>query len=194
MRNFDKDLTKLAYYIGPLLYGLNKYVVDNPSFGLFKNYKLYRITRCSKLEFYKYKLNLGHIICFPSLTSTSYEPINFKPTNLANKVNNIVNKESLLNVKMIFDYKYNKGNISPGIIIGNNKGHDGLSLSKYDEKEVLLFPFIFAKINKIFQEEIKGVNFQVIIMEIIGRKTYLEYKLRDDVQNRVLFSKLENNN
>ena len=193
MRNFDKGLTYLAYYIGPLLYGLNKYVFDNPSFGLFKNYKLYRITQCSKLEFYQYKLNLGHIICFPSLTSTSYEPINFNPTDLANKVNNITNKESLLNLKMIFDYKHNSENISPGIIIGNNKGHDGLPLSKYDEKEVLLFPFTFAKINKIFSEEIKGVNFQVIIFEIIGRKSYLEYKLKDDVQNRVLFSKLEKN-
>ena len=194
MRNFDKGLTNLVYYIGPLLYGLNKYVFDNPSFGLFKNYKLYRIIQCSKLEFYQYKLNLGKIICFPSFTSTSYEPINFNPTNLANKVNNITNKESLFNVKMIFDYEYNPGYISPGIIIGNNKGHDGLPLSNYDEKEVLLFPFTFAKINKIFQEEIKGVKFQVIIFEIIGRKSYLEYKLRDDFQNRVLFSKLEKNN
>ena len=192
MRNFEKGLSYLSYYIGPLLYGLNKFIYDNPSFGLFKNFKLYRIIKCSKLDFYQYKINLGHIICFPSFTSTSYEQIEFQPTDLSDKINNNDNK-NLLDVKLILDYSYKNGYISPGIIIDNNKGHDSLPLSNYNEKEVLLFPFTFAKINKIFSEEIKGVNFQVIIFEIIGRKSYLEYKLKDDVQNRVLFSKLEKN-
>ena len=190
MRQFDKGLISLAYYMGPLLFGLNKYVYDNPGFAMSKNMKLYRIIKCCNLDFYQYKLNLGHIICFPSLTSTSYEPIKFKPTNLAQKVNDNINKD-MLNVKMIFNYSHKKGNISPGIIIGNNKGHDSKPLSKFNEKEVILFPFTFAKINEIYSSEEEGVNFQVIEMEIIARDTYIEYKLKDDVNNRVLFSKYE---
>jgi hypothetical protein len=190
MRQFDKGLISLAYYMGPLLFGLNKYVYDNPGFAMSKSMKLYRIIKCSNLDFYQYKLNLGHIICFPSLTSTSYDPIKFKPTNLAQKVNDNINKD-MLNVKMIFNYSHKKGNISPGIIIGNNKGHDSKPLSKFNEKEVILFPFTFAKINEIYSSEEEGENFQVIEMEIIARDTYIEYKLKDDVNNRVLFSKYE---
>ena len=51
MRNFEKGLISLAYYMGPLLYGLNKYVKDNPSFAMSKTMKLYRIIQCSKLDF-----------------------------------------------------------------------------------------------------------------------------------------------
>ena len=191
MRNFEVGLTSLAYYIGPLLYGLNKYVNDNPTFGLYQNFKLYRIIKCSKLDFYQYKLNLGHIICFPSFTSTSYEPVKFKPSNSANKINNNT-EQNLLNVKMVFDYKYTRGYISPGIIIGNKKGHDSLPLSNYDEKEVLLFPYTFSKINEIYSEKDEdGIYFKVIKLEIIGRNSYIEYKLRDDIKNRVLFSEIE---
>jgi hypothetical protein len=190
MRNFEKGLSYLSYYIGPLLYGLNKFIYDNPSFGLFKNFKLYRIIKCSKLDFYQYKINLGHIICFPSFTSTSYEQIEFKPTNLSDKINNNDNK-NLLNVKLILDYSYKNGYISPGIIIDNNKGHDSLPLSNFNEKEVLLFPFTFAKINNIYSDEENGISFEVIEMEIIGRESYIEYKLRDNVENRILFSEYE---
>ena len=195
LRNFEKGLISLAYYMGPLLYGLNKYIRWNPSFAMSKSMTLYRIIKCSKLDFYQYKLNLGHIICFPSMTSTSYEPIEFEPTNLAQKINsnNKIN-EDMLNVKMIFNYNYKKGNISPGIIIGNNKGHDLKPLSEFDEKEVILFPFTFAKINKIYSSEEGEINFQVIEMEIIARNSYIEYILKRDVANRVLFSKFESNN
>ena len=195
LRNFEKGLISLAYYMGPLLYGLNKYIRWNPSFAMSKSMTLYRIIKCSKLDFYQYKLNLGHIICFPSMTSTSYEPIEFEPTNLAQKINsnNKIN-EDMLNVKMIFNYNYKEGNISPGIIIGNNKGHDLKPLSEFDEKEVILFPFTFAKINKIYSSEEGEINFQVIEMEIIARNSYIEYILKRDVANRVLFSKFESNN
>ena len=30
MRNFEKGLIKLAYYIGPLLFRLNKYALEHP--------------------------------------------------------------------------------------------------------------------------------------------------------------------
>ena len=190
MRNFEKGLISFAYYMGPLLYGLNKYVYDNPKFAMSKKMTLYRIMKCSKLDFYQYKLNLGHIICFPSLTSTSYEPINFKPTNLAQQLNKSKNN-NMINVKIIFNYNYKKGYISPGIIIGQNKGHDSMPLSNYDEKEVILFPFTFCKIKEINSSEDNGMKFQVIKKDIIPRDTYIEYKLKNDYKNRILFSKLE---
>ncbi len=192
MRNFENGLISFAYFMGPLLFGLNKYVYDNPNFSMSKTMKLYRIIKCSKLDFYQYKLNLGHIICFPSLTSTSFEPIKFKPTNLAQKLNNNIN-QNMLNVKMIFNYKYKKGNISPGIIIGNNRGHDFKYFSIYNEKEVILFPFTFAKINSIYSSNEDGLDFKVIEMEIIGRNSYIEYKLKDNVNNRILFNEFESN-
>ena len=87
MRNFEKGLISFAYYMGPFLYGLNKYIKNNPSFAISKSIELYRIIQCSNLDFYQYKLNLGHIVCFPSFTSTSSIPIKFKPTKLGQKIN-----------------------------------------------------------------------------------------------------------
>jgi len=88
MRNFEKGLISLAYYMGPFLYGLNKYVYDNPrDFAFKENMVLFRNIECSILDFYLYAINRNHIICFPSITSTSTEPQQFKTTNLAKKVN-----------------------------------------------------------------------------------------------------------
>ena len=72
--------------------------------------KLYRIIQCSKLDFYQYKLNLGHIICFPSLTSTSSQEIKFKPSKLSQKTNNN-KKEEMIVIKMISKYIHKSGNI-----------------------------------------------------------------------------------
>ena len=158
MRNFEKGLISYAYYMGPLLYGLNKYVKDNPNFAFSKSMKLYRIIKCTNLDFYQYKLNLGHIICFPSLTSTSSVPIKFKPTKLSLRVSNI-NTEELIPVKMIFKYVHNKENKSPGIIIEDKKSKNGKYLSIHPkEKEVILFPFTFAKIEHIKVEKENGVQ------------------------------------
>ena len=182
MRNFEKGLISFGYYMGPLLYCLNKYVKENNKFAILKSKKLYRIIECSKLDFYLYKINLGHIICFPSLTSTSSKEIIFKPTNLSKNINinNDVNEK--VKIKMIFEYKYKKGNISPGIIIENNKGKDGTYLSKYynTEKEVILFPFTFARIKEIKEKKEKGIKFQRIKLEIINRTSYIEYLLKND--------------
>lgn len=139
MRNFETGIIKFAYYMGPLLYGLNKYVLENPSFAILKDMKLFRIIEISELDFYLYKLNIGHIICFPALTSTSSKEINFEPTDLAKKISN-KNKEHLTKIKLIFNYKYKKGNISPGIIIEDKKDSKGEYISKCPlENEVLLF-------------------------------------------------------
>ena len=190
MRNFEKGLISFAYYMGPFLYGLNKYVKDNPNFAMSKKMKLYRIIKCSKLDFYQYKLNLGHIICFTSLTSTSSTPIKFKPSKLSQKTNE--NADEMMVIKMIFTYYHQKGNKSPGIIIEDKKLKDGSYLSCHpNEKEVLLFPFTFAKINKIKSTTENKAKIYIVELEIINRKSYIEYALKNDFENRILFYKLE---
>ena len=54
MRNFEPGLMLIAYFMGPFLFGINKYVKDNPSFGFSKDMTLYRIIKCSKIDFYLY--------------------------------------------------------------------------------------------------------------------------------------------
>ena len=183
MRNLESGLISLAYYMGPLLFELNKYVKNHKDFAFSKSMTLYRRFNCSETEFYLYKLNLNHIICFLSLTSTSSNEINFTPTGLASSINKTGNDS--INVKLIIKYNHESDNISPGIIIEDKKGHDDKYISKFkDEKEVILFPFTFAKIVSInTDEEIKIVN-----MEIINRKSYIEYTLKDNVDNRPKFS------
>ena len=193
MRNFEKGLISLAYYMGPFLYGLNKYVYENPDKFAFKeDMTLYRNIQCSILDFYLYAINLKHIICFPSITSTSDKKKKFKPTKLAKKVNKNdgIPEEALIKISMIFFYKHEKGNISPGIIIKDNKDKDGKYLSHYKgENEVILFPFTFVRILKI--KEIEKEKEYEIYFDIINRKSYIEYTLRDHVEQRKLFSKLD---
>ena len=93
---------------------------------------------------------------------------------------------------MIFNYKHEKGNISPGIIIKDNKMKDGKNyLSQHmNENEVILFPFTFVRITNI-KEIDKGKNEYEIYFDIINRKSYIEYTLRDNVGKRQLFSQLD---
>ena len=193
MRNFEKGLISLAFYMGPFLYGVNKYVYDDQSkkFGFKENMTLYRNIQCSILDFYLYKINLKHIICFPSITSTSTERGKFNPTGTAKKVNKNdgISPEEIQKVTMIFNYKHEAGNISPGIIVKDNKGNDGDYLSKHmNENEVILFPFTFVRITEI--KEIQKNQYEMYL-DIINRKSYIEYTLRDDVENRFLFSNLD---
>ena len=184
MRDFDPGLISLAYYMGPFLYGLNKYIKENPNVAMSKDMNLSRIIEISKIDFYLYKLNLGHIICFPSLSSSSSKDINFTPTETAAQYSNINQKEKL-KIKLIIKYKYKPGNISPGIILENKIGHSGKYLSCIPyENEVLLLPFTFFKITNINE---KG---KLIELEIINRTSYIEYTLKNDVNNRTLFSNL----
>ena len=48
MRNFSKGLMLISHFMGPLLFGLNKYVKDNPSFAFSKDMTLYRKIKCPK--------------------------------------------------------------------------------------------------------------------------------------------------
>ena len=177
MRYFESGLISLAYYMGPFLYGLNKYVKENPDFSMSHDMTLYRKFDCSKLDFYLYKINKGHIICFPSITSTSSQDGSFTPTGYGSGNNS----EEKITIKLIIKYKHEYGNKSPGIIIEDKKGKDGHYLSQYtSDHEVLLFPFTFMRIN-----DISGNN---IYLEIINRKSYIEYTLKNDVHNRKKFS------
>jgi len=66
MRSFEGEYIILVYFIGPFLYGVNKYVYENPDkFSFREDMTLYRNIQCSILDFYLYKINLKHIICFP---------------------------------------------------------------------------------------------------------------------------------
>ena len=98
----------------------------------------------------------------------------------------------MIRIKMIFNYAHEKGNISPGIVIEDKKLKDGTYLSCHPtEKEVILFPFTFAKITNIKTETENVYLIYVIELDIINRKSYIEYTLKNDFEKRTLFSKLE---
>ena len=148
---------------------------------------LYRKINCTETEFYLYKLNLNHIICFPALTSTSSIDTDFEPTKLAGEINK--KDGDILKVKLIFNYKHESDNISPGIIIEDKKGYNNKYISRCPyEKEVLLFPFTFAKIVSIVSKIENDEEIKIVNLELINRKSYLEYTLKDDVDKRPKFS------
>ncbi len=95
----------------------------------------------------------------------------------------------MLNITKIFNYKHEEGNISPGIIIKDNKGKDGKFLStNHYENEVILFPFTFVRIKSI---KSKNKNTYEMDLDIINRKDYIEYTLKDNVEKRTFFSSLD---
>ena len=113
------------------------------------------------------------------MTSTSSKDINFSPTSLAGEINK-KGDDSLI-VKLIIKYHHENDNISPGIIIEDKLGYDNKYISSNPfEKEVILFPFTFAKIVSINSEIKYGKEIKIVNMELINRKTYLEYTLRSE--------------
>ena len=186
MRNFESGIISLAYYMGPLLFELHKYVRRHKDFAFLKSMTLYRTFKCSETDFYLYKLNLNHIICFPALTSTSSSKINFTPTGLASSVNKTDN--DAFEINLIIKYNHESDNISPGIIIEDKKGQNGYISENKHEKEVILFPFTFAKIVNIKSMKKFGKEIKIINLELVNRKSYIEFILRDNVEKRPLLS------
>ena len=137
-------------------------------------------------------MNLNHIICFPSITSTSTVKGHFKPTGQAKSLNtNGMSSKDLISVTMIFNYKHNPKNKSPGIIVGMNNASDNQPLSQNsNENEVILFPFTFVRITKLSKLPNKD-NIYELYLEIINRENYIEYTLRDNVEKRFKFSSLD---
>ena len=187
MRNFEKGLIKLAYYLGPLLFGLNKYALEHPERCLNKDTILYRKLTLSPLDKHIYTFSVGHIICFPSLTSTSTSKKDvFFPTILSQKINKDpkrfkeeVNKvdENKIEIFMIIEYKHEVDNITPALDITH------LSNSIYEE-ERLIFPFTFFRINKIEKDPDKENSYK-FYMEIINRKTIIEYDLKEGIKYNI---------
>ena len=180
LRNFEKGLIKLAYYFGPLLFGLNKYALAHPDKCINKDTTLYRKLKVNPLDNYIYKFSKGHILCFTSLTSTSIIDQNFQPTNLAKNINqdphNNIKEEEKKNddkieIDMIIKYKHSEGNISPGLNIKE------LSKSKYEEERIL-FPFTFMRLNDISKSP-DSDNKYIYDLEIINRKKIIEYDLKE---------------
>ena len=159
MRTFDNHPIKLAYFIGPFLFGLNKYILDHPEKGLKNNTTLYRNININPLDKHIYTLAVGHIICFPAFTSTSILRNNFEPTN-----------DKTIRIEMIIQYYHSEGNISPGLYIKDFSSYK-------EEEELLLFPFTFFKLNNVIETE---PNRCTLEMEIINRKNYIEYELKED--------------
>ena len=69
MRTFNNHPIKLAYFIGPFLLGLNKYILDHPEKGLKNKTTLYRNININPLDKHIYTLAVGQIICFPAFIS-----------------------------------------------------------------------------------------------------------------------------
>ena len=187
MRNIESGIIYLSYFMGPLIFELNKYVKNRKECAFSQNMTLYRKINCTETEFYLYKLNLHHIICFPALTSTSSIDTDFEPTKLAGEINK--KDGDSLKVKLIINYNHENDNISPGIIIEDKKGYNNKYISCCPhEKEVLLFPFTFAKIVSIVSKIENDEEIKIVNLELINRKSYLEYILKDDVDKRPKFS------
>ena len=158
MRTFDNYPIKLAYFIGPFLFGLNKYILEHPEKCLRKTTTLYRNMNIERLDKHIYTLAVGHIICFPAFTSTSFIRDEFGPS-----------KKKPVKVELIIQYYHSEGNISPGLSIEH--------LSKFGhEKELLLLPFTFLRLNNVIETEPDKC---ILEMEIINRKTFIEYELKE---------------
>lgn len=178
LENFEKELVKLAYFIGPFLFGLNKYALEHPNKGLNQDTFLYRKILVSPLEKYNYTLSEKHIICFTSLTF-AYA-----------KETEINRREEDIEIDMKIKYRHKEGNITPALNI------EGLSKN---EGEMLIFPFTFCKINSIEKKE-NCDNCYIFNMELVNRKTFLEYDLLEgkkyniDYLDDILSKRSENRN
>ena len=70
---------------------------------------------------------------------------------------------------MIIQYYHSDGNISPGLFIKDFSDYK-------EEEELLLFPFTFFRVNNVIQYE---SNRCILEMEIINRKSCIEYELKE---------------
>ncbi len=107
-------------------------------------------------------------------------------------INNNNDNDEMIKVRLIFEYKHKKENISPGIRVENKRDKKGELLSKNPhEMEILLFPFTFARIIQIQQKKENGEIIQVIKLSLINKSSYIEYILKNDVNKRIIMSKLD---
>ena len=181
LRNFEKFYVEMAYFIGPFYYGIYRYSLLYTEKQLKKEKKiLYRDIIISRLDLYSYQFCENDIICFPSFTSTTYdEKLNLKPSKNSKKINNEEIGEKSF-VKMIITYNP-QGVCQPQGVDISDKSH-------YNEKEILLFPFTFLKIDKVEIHSGKQNDKHLIFMAIINKGDVLEYGLK----NKYAFKLSEN--
>ena len=174
LRNFEKFYVEMCYFIGPFYFALFNFALINQEKGLYKKAILYRDIIMNKLDFYSYIFNENDIICFPSFTSTTIkENLNFKPSKNAKKINNIGEIGDKNYVKMIITYNPEGFCVPQGLDVSEE--------SKYSkEKEILLFPFTFLKIDKIEIHSGTENDKHFIYLTIINRGDILENALNDN--------------
>lgn len=180
LRDIGKNFDGMVHFIGPFDYALYKYLKEHPNKGIYSDAILYRDVKMNIFDFYSYFLSLNDVICLPSFTSTTLlRNLNFESSLNAKEVNATSSND--FSVKMVFNYKYSKGNISPGVFIGD--------ISKIkSESEVILFPFTFVKILKI---DVKNAK---IYFNIVNRNFIAEFALKkgysidlDQYNNKLIF-------
>ena len=174
LREFEKFYIEMAHFIGPFYYGIYKYALYHKDKQLRLEPKiLYRDLTMQRLDLYDYQFSENDIICFPSFTSTTInENLNFKITNNNKKINNNQIEEKSY-IKMIIKYEP-KGDCCV-------QGVDISDISKVKkEKEVLLFPFTFLKIDKVEINSGKENDKHLIYLTIINKEEMLEYGLNED--------------
>ena len=173
LRNFEKYYVELAHFIGPFYYGLLKYALNNPNKALNKKSTLYRDVMMDRLDLYAYQFCEGDIICFTSFTSTTIKKdLKFKSTSISKKINNNNNEEKSY-VKMIISYNPKGKCVPQGLDVSNESIYS-------NEKEILLFPFTFLKIDKVEINTGKQNDKHYIYMTIINKGDILEYGLNNN--------------
>ena len=173
MRNFDKYYVEMAHFIGPFYYGIFEYALKNEKKQLKEKTILYRDVTMDRLDLYSYQFSEKDIICFPSFTSTTLKKeLNFEPSNNANKINNDQIEEKGY-IKMIIKYDPH-GKCQP-------QGLDVSDESQFsEEKEILLFPFTFLRIDKVEINTGKIDDKHKIFLTIINKGDILEYGLKEN--------------
>jgi hypothetical protein len=171
LRNFEKNYIEMAYFIGPFYFGLFRYSLLNPEKQLNEKTVLYRDITIDRLDLYSYQFCENDIICFTSFTSTTLKKnLDFKPTGNANLINNDQIEEKGY-VKMIITYDPKGKCESPGLDVSEESSFS-------DEKEVLLFPFTFLRIDKVEIHSGKENDKHFIYLTIINKGDVLELGLK----------------
>jgi hypothetical protein len=182
LRNFEKYYLEMAHFIGPFYYGIYLYTINHPEKQITKKTILYRDIEIDRLDLYSYQFCENDIICFTSFTSTTInENLNFEPSNNAKIVNDNLKDKSF--AKMIITYNPKKEDSPQGVDVSNLSFYSG-------EKEFLLFPFTFLKINKVEIHSGDKDDKHLIHLTIINKGKLFEKGLR----KKFAFKLVENGN
>ena len=172
----------MAHFIGPFYYGIYLYTINHPEKQITKKTILYRDIEIDRLDLNSYQFCENDIICFTSFSSTTInENLNFEPSNKAKIINDNLKDKSF--AKMIITYNPTKEDSPQGVDVSNLSFYSG-------EKEFLLFPFTFLKINKVEIHSGNKDDRHLIYLTIINKGKLFEKGLN----NKFAFKLVENGN